>query len=72
MIDRIKVNKGLKQIYGTQISPVKDPNTGYLANKAEIAPIEDEENVNKRRAKVGLKPIEQQAKEFGIDYKPKK
>ena len=72
MIDRVRVDKGLKQIYGTQIIPIKDPKTGYLTNKAEIAAIEDEENVNKRRAEVGLGSIEDEAKLFGIDYKPKK
>jgi hypothetical protein len=72
MTDRVRLNKGLKQIYGTQISPIKDPNTGYLTNKAEIAPIEDEKNVNKRRAKVGLRPIEEEARAFGIDYRPKR
>ena len=71
MTDRVRLNKGLKQIYGTQIHPGKDPETGYLTNKAEIAPIEDEKNVNKRRAKVGLRPIEEEARAFGIDYKPR-
>ena len=42
--------------------------TGYLTEKAAIAPIEDEEHVNERRAKVGLGSIEEEAKNFGIDY----
>jgi hypothetical protein len=71
MIDRVRVRKGQKQMYGTQFSPIKDPVTGYLTNKYELEPIEDEENVNKRRAKVGLPPIEEGAKAFGVDYKPK-
>ncbi|MGN6341137.1 MAG: DUF6624 domain-containing protein [Ginsengibacter sp.] len=72
MIDRVRLEKGEKQIYGTQIQPVKDPVTGYLTDKAMIAPIEDEAQVNERRAKVGLGTIEQEAKEFGINYTPTK
>ncbi len=36
--------------------------------KNEFFPIEDEANVNKRRAAVGLEPLEEYAKHFGIDY----
>ena len=72
MIDRVRLEKGQKQLYGTQIQPVKDAVTGYLTDKAVIAPIEDEANVNERRAKVGLGTIEQEAKEFGINYTPTK
>jgi hypothetical protein len=68
MIDRVRLEQGQKQLYGTQIQPVKDSITGFLTDKAEIAPIEDEGNVNKRRAKVRLGTIEQEAKEFGIKY----
>lgn len=68
MIDRVRLENGQKQLYGTQIQPVKDSVTGYLTDKAVIAPIEDEVNVNERRAKVGLGTIEQEAKEFGIKY----
>lgn len=68
MIDRVRLEKGEKQRYGTQIQPVKDSVTGFLTDKAMIAPIEDEENVNERRASVGLGTIEEEAKEFGIPY----
>jgi hypothetical protein len=60
--DRVLMRQGKKQIYGTQI----------VFNKAggqEFYPIEDEKNVNSRREKVGLQPIEEYAKLFGIDYK---
>ncbi len=70
MIDRVRLGKGQKQLYGTQIQPVKDAVTGFLTDKAEIAPIEDEENINARRANVGLGTIEQQVKDFGIKYTP--
>ena len=72
MIDRVRLEKGQKQLYGTQIQPLKDPITGYLTDKAVIAPIENEEKVNERRAKVGLGTIEQEAKDFGINYTPTK
>jgi hypothetical protein len=71
MIDRIRVNKGEKQVYGTQAVPIRDPKTGYFTNNYELAPIEDEPNVDKRRLKVGLPPIKEGAKELGVDYKPK-
>lgn len=59
--DRIKMRKGEKQLYGTQVSLNK---TGGQ----EIWPIEDETNVNERRAKLGLEPMEAYAKKFGIEY----
>lgn len=69
MIDRIKVGKHEKQIYGTQLQCIKDPTTRFCTDKAEFCPIEDQKNVNLRRQKVGLLPIEDYAKEFGIEYK---
>lgn len=60
--DRILMRQGKKQIYGSQVVFNK---TG----EQEFYPIEDEKNVNLRRAKVGLQPIEEYAKYFGIDYK---
>ena len=61
--DRVALEEGKKQIYGSQIA--LDPKTG----KNSIRPIEDEPNVNKRRAAVGLEPLEEYAKQYGIDYK---
>ncbi|MCX6273883.1 MAG: hypothetical protein NTV09_01580 [Bacteroidetes bacterium] len=60
--DRVKMRKGERQLYGTQVSFNK---TGGQ----EIWPIEDEINVNARRAKLGLEPMEEYAKYFGIEYK---
>jgi len=34
-----------------------------------VAPIEDEPNVNKRRASVGLEPLEDYARHWDIEYK---
>ena len=61
-VDRYRMWRGEKQLYGSQ---VKNENGGSLY----FHPIEDEENVNKRRAEMGLGPIEEYAKQFGIDYK---
>jgi hypothetical protein len=62
MQDRILMREGKKQMYGSQ---VVFTTTGEPA----FYPIEDEKNVNTRREKVGLMPIEEYAKHFGIDYK---
>lgn len=60
--DRVLMRQGKKQLYGSQVVFNKD--TGAQ----EFYPIEDEENVNFRRAKAGLPPIEEYAKYFGIVY----
>ena len=59
--DRILKNQGKEQIYGSHL---KMNNTG----KYEFFPVKDEINVNKRRASVGLQPLEEYAKYFGINY----
>jgi len=61
--DRTALEEGKKQIYGSQVG------LDVKTNKYYIRPIEDEPNVNKRRASVGLAPLENYAKFFGIDYK---
>ena len=63
--DRVLVSKGKKQIYGTQVR--SGPDTG---GKLVIAPIEDEEHVDKRRASVGLMPLKEYLRHFGIEYTP--
>jgi hypothetical protein len=60
--DRTALEEGKKQIYGSQVG--LDTKT----NKYYLRPIEDEPNVNKRRASVGLMPLEKYAKLFGIEY----
>ncbi len=60
--DRVLLGQGKKQIYGSQLTIGAD-------GKSRFSPIEDEANVNKRRAEVGLQPIEEYAKHFGITYK---
>jgi hypothetical protein len=63
MEDRVALREGKKQIYGSQIG--MDTKTG----KAYIFPIEDEANVDKRRAAVGLGPLKDYVKHWDIDYK---
>ena len=66
MEDRVALSEGRKQIYGSQLQ--WNEKTG----KMELGPIEDEANVDVRRASVGLPPLEEYLKSFGIDYKPVK
>lgn len=61
--DRVAMRQRRKQIYGSQI--IRDENGVY-----QIAPIEDEANVNERRAAVGLQPLEDYVKRVGITYTP--
>jgi hypothetical protein len=63
LTDRIRMYKGQKQLYGTQVSL-------NATGQNSFYPIEDEVNVNKRRAEAGLEPLEEYAKRFGFDYKP--
>jgi hypothetical protein len=62
MQDRILMRQGKKQIYGSQVVYGK---TGEQI----FYPIDDEKNVNIRREKMGLQPMEEYGKYFGIDYK---
>ncbi len=60
--DRILMRQGKKQIYGSQVV--------YSETGEQIFyQIEDEKNVNIRRAKMGMQPLEDYAKLFGIEYK---
>ena len=53
LYDRIQVNAGKPQRYGTQFSKV-DPATKTI----ELAAVEDPDNLNQRRMEVGMMPIE--------------
>ncbi len=59
--DRILTTQGKEQIYGSQVRMAD-------SGKFEFFPIKDEPNVNKRRAAVGLEPLEDYAKYFDIIY----
>lgn len=63
MEDRVLVYQGKKQIYGSQYQEDK------ITGKVSICPIQDEHFVDERRKSVGLPPLEDDAKVYGIDYK---
>jgi len=65
--DRILTREGKKQTYGTQLR------LNQTTQRMELYPIEDEDNVDARRATVGLEPLAQYVKRvFGLDYAPPK
>lgn len=61
LVDRVEMYNKRPQIYGSQIN---SENGKYIVYK-----IIDEANVNKRRAEVGLEPLEEYVKHWNIDYK---
>ena len=58
--DRVALREGKKQIYGSQIG--RDNDTG----KYFVSPLEDPDNVDKRRAAVGLQPLADYVQRWGI------
>lgn len=58
--DRIALREGRKQIYGSQLNLNKETNKYY------VAPLEDPDNVDKRRIGVGLEPIKEYLKQWDI------
>jgi hypothetical protein len=62
--DRVLIGQNKPQLYGSQLRQ------NYVTNQLEFFPIEDEVNVDKRRAEVGLEPLKDYAKRIGLDYTP--
>ncbi|QKG58857.1 hypothetical protein GKZ68_05815 [Hymenobacter sp. BRD128] len=62
--DRVLTFQNKPQIYGSQLH--SNPDTG----KIEFLPIADEAHVDERRASMGLEPLADYAKNFGLDYRP--
>lgn len=58
--DRVALRSGKKQVYGSQIG--RDQQTGEYY----VAPIEDPENVDKRREAVGLGPLQEYVSGYNI------
>lgn len=58
--DRVALRQGKKQIYGSQI---QCENT---SDKCWVQPLDDPDNVDKRRAEVGLQPLADYVKQWGI------
>lgn len=66
MEDRILMNEGKKQIYGTGLQ------TDDVTKGLKLWPIENEEEVDARRASVGLPPMAEFFKFMGLTYTPPK
>ncbi|NMM48954.1 DUF6624 domain-containing protein [Marinigracilibium pacificum] len=64
LVDRIEMRNGRPQIYGSQIT------TNNETGETQVHELVDPANVNKRRAEVGLGPLEDYARRFGIDWSP--
>lgn len=62
--DRVRMRRGEKQLYGTQLRAEAGGGAPVLW------PVEDEANVDARRAAVGLPPLAQYLRGFGIEYRP--
>lgn len=62
LVDRVRIRTGKKQLYGSQLE--RNPQTSEWV----LSPIEDEKNVNNRRSQMGLQPMEEYARLFGITY----
>jgi len=58
--DRVRLGEGKPQLYGSQLSG--DP--------LRFDPIEDEANVDERRRSIGLEPLADYARHFGLTYTP--
>jgi hypothetical protein len=56
LLDRVRVNKGEKQVYGTQLQRKKG------VEGMELAPAIDPEKLDQRRATVGLPPVDEYLK----------
>ncbi len=62
--DRVAFREGRKQIYGSQIG--RDPESG----SHYVLPLDDPRNVDTRRLAVGLDPLGEYAKRWGIVWDP--
>ena len=62
LIDRVNLGLGEKQIYGSQID--RDPKTGEYY----VLPLEDPENVDKRRKEVGLGKLNDYTKHWNFSW----
>jgi hypothetical protein len=60
--DQVALGEGRNQIYGSQVQQ-DDHTREYF-----ILPIEDPENVDKRRARIGLGPMSEYAKRYGLKW----
>ena len=59
------MRNGNRQIYGSQIG--RDPETGEYY----VSPLEDPENVDARRAEVGLSPLQDYVSNWDLEWNAK-
>lgn len=64
--DRVLMGQGKPQVYGSQLTANAD------TKKYEFYIIADEAHVDERRAAMGLEPMADYAKRFGLTYQPQK
>ncbi|WP_207428017.1 DUF6624 domain-containing protein [Pedobacter sp. SYSU D00535] len=72
MADRLLMQEGKEQLYGTQVYGLRTVNrqTGKEEWKTFVWPIKKPKNVNRLRRKAGFpKTIEEHAASFGLEYK---
>lgn len=66
LLDRVLMREGKPQIYGTQARRFSE----WKGHEPVLMPIEDEANVDKRRASIGLSPLAQYKKMLREAYFP--
>ena len=64
--DRVLVEDGRPQIYGLRARPMNE----WTAGEPVLYPIEDEANVDKRRAEIGLGPLSEYREKLKQMYRP--
>ena len=67
LLDRVLVGDGKPQVYGTQAKSIQE----WDGETPTLQPIEDEANVDKRRAEVGLSPLAEYRELLKQVYFPK-
>ncbi len=68
LTDRIRVNSGRGQVYGTQMNETRDESGQTIAYEPQ--PIEDRERVDERRAAMGMGPLQEYVEEITAEYFP--
>jgi hypothetical protein len=68
--DRVRVNTNRPQIYGTQFHETRDEETRQVVVAYGPQPIENREQLDERRATVGLEPFEEYRRNITARYYP--
>jgi len=62
--DRVALRQGRRQVYGTQLAIDEETGEPY------VEPLEDPDNVDKRRAEMGLEPLQDYLSGSGMKWDP--